>query len=153
MEDRLAVILQKLPPWAKPALVSACIFLLIIIIVIAGRSAPGPGEVVEEYVDYLAAGDCRGAYGLVSDYAVTYYLEYGTFEKFRQNVCRTTIGKYDVMEVREIDRVVEGVDEAVVYFRLRFRASWMPLEQDRPMEFHLSRQGRRWRIDGPVFDL
>ncbi len=153
MENRLSQIIKSLPPWSKPVAVPVCVLIIIILIVWMRRPTPEPGEIVKQYVNDISAGRCSAAYDLVSDYARTYFLEYGTYKDFKKNVCDRSINKYEVLRVYRIDDTVEGVNEAVVYIRLRYRASWMTTEQDRPMKFNLSRKGKRWSLDGPFLEL
>jgi len=134
--------------WFFP--VAAGLILVLAAAVIAVVRPPRePADAVKGYIDALAAGKCRGAYGMVSSFAKEYSTSYRTLKDFRENVCEPMRGRYEEVSVFKVDGVEPSGDGVVVVFRLRFKTSWMPRSQDRPMRFNLKRKGRRWLLDGP----
>ena len=127
--------------------------LAFVLLVIVFKPAQRPEQVVESYVSHLSEGKCRRAYRLVSSYTKDYYDEYRTLDDFKQNVCDKVYNKYDFMEIVEIVDVIGDGDKVTVYFRFRYKVSWMTRKADRDVKFELYRKGRKWYVEGPFLSL
>ncbi|MFC1474941.1 hypothetical protein ACFLQK_02740, partial [bacterium] len=101
----------------------------------------------------LAGGKCSRAYGMVTSFTKEYFLSYRSLESFRESVCEPARENYEKVYVHEIDEMVADADSVTVYFRLRYKTTWMPSAQDRSMHFRLKRSGKRWLIDGPTLEI